>query len=317
VDCQSAICRSWADPICNLIQRNPPPPGGFPVYYVPWSRTGRKRTPPEEPPPRLIGVSCLLCSLIKNREEPDQEREEEDHPQDLSFWFLVCYATTQLATQLHQRCTQVVCFWFLVCYAATQLATQIQRCMQREQNNLLLLFGPRNIRRSCADPVRTNSSWHYDKCHLSYAGTFRASVVLSFPFLSISAYPGSKPVWSSSYCRSLKTQIMCGYLCVCLLPTCLPVCLSVYLCVSVYLSVCLSVHGVCICVYLSICPSVYLSAHARVCVCLKFRKSARTRSRTWHIWATISVASAPSFLAKLMYVHLSLCLAYVYRIIVQ
>jgi len=25
-----------------------------PIYYVPWSRTGRKRTPPEEPPPRLI-----------------------------------------------------------------------------------------------------------------------------------------------------------------------------------------------------------------------------------------------------------------------
>jgi len=25
------------------------------------------------------------------------------------FWFLVCYATTQLATQLQQRCIQVVC----------------------------------------------------------------------------------------------------------------------------------------------------------------------------------------------------------------
>ena len=25
------------------------------------------------------------------------------------FWFLVCYANTQLATQLQQRCTQVVC----------------------------------------------------------------------------------------------------------------------------------------------------------------------------------------------------------------
>ena len=27
---------------------------------------------------------------------------------DVGFWFLVCYAATQLATQLHQRCTQVV-----------------------------------------------------------------------------------------------------------------------------------------------------------------------------------------------------------------
>jgi len=25
------------------------------------------------------------------------------------FWFLVCYADTQLATQLQQRCIQVVC----------------------------------------------------------------------------------------------------------------------------------------------------------------------------------------------------------------
>jgi len=27
----------------------------------------------------------------------------------LGFWFLVCYATTQLATQLQHRCIQVVC----------------------------------------------------------------------------------------------------------------------------------------------------------------------------------------------------------------
>ena len=27
----------------------------------------------------------------------------------IGFWFLVCYATTQLATQLQQRCIQVVC----------------------------------------------------------------------------------------------------------------------------------------------------------------------------------------------------------------
>jgi len=28
--------------------------------------------------------------------------------EDRSFWFLVCYAATQLATQLRQRCIQVV-----------------------------------------------------------------------------------------------------------------------------------------------------------------------------------------------------------------
>ena len=32
----------------KLIERNPPP-GGFPIYYVPWSRTVCKRTPLEEP----------------------------------------------------------------------------------------------------------------------------------------------------------------------------------------------------------------------------------------------------------------------------
>ena len=31
------------------------------------------------------------------------------HPLVTGFWFLVCYATTQLATQLRQRCIQVVC----------------------------------------------------------------------------------------------------------------------------------------------------------------------------------------------------------------
>jgi len=29
------------------------------------------------------------------------------------FWFLVCYAATQLATQLHQRCIQVMYFFVL------------------------------------------------------------------------------------------------------------------------------------------------------------------------------------------------------------
>ena len=37
-----------------LIERTPPPPGGFPICYVPWSRTRRKRTPPEKSPPKLI-----------------------------------------------------------------------------------------------------------------------------------------------------------------------------------------------------------------------------------------------------------------------
>jgi len=30
-------------PVTKLIERNPP--GGFPIYYIPWSRTRRKRTP--------------------------------------------------------------------------------------------------------------------------------------------------------------------------------------------------------------------------------------------------------------------------------
>jgi len=29
-------------------RKNPPPPGGFPIYYVPSSRTVSKRTPLEE-----------------------------------------------------------------------------------------------------------------------------------------------------------------------------------------------------------------------------------------------------------------------------
>jgi len=32
----------------KLFEKTPPPPGGFPIYYVPWSRTGRKRTPLKE-----------------------------------------------------------------------------------------------------------------------------------------------------------------------------------------------------------------------------------------------------------------------------
>ena len=48
--------------------------------------------------------------------------------------FLVCYAATQLATQVQQKRIQVVRsnkvaqkVWFLVCYAATQLTIQLQQ----------------------------------------------------------------------------------------------------------------------------------------------------------------------------------------------
>jgi len=40
-------------------------------------------------------------------------KTDSGYPKDLicsfRFWFLVCYAATQLATQLRQRCIQVVC----------------------------------------------------------------------------------------------------------------------------------------------------------------------------------------------------------------
>jgi len=46
------------------------------------------------------------------------------------FFLCCCYATTQLAFQLHKV------FWFLVCYAATQLATQArQRYIQVVRSN--------------------------------------------------------------------------------------------------------------------------------------------------------------------------------------
>ena len=44
--------------------------------------------------------SFLLCVISSFQVFPFQEPR---------FWFLVCYAATQLATQLYQRCTQVVC----------------------------------------------------------------------------------------------------------------------------------------------------------------------------------------------------------------
>jgi len=46
-----------------LIERNPPPPGGFPTYYVPSSRTARKRTPLEEFVPGASRGVLLLTVL--------------------------------------------------------------------------------------------------------------------------------------------------------------------------------------------------------------------------------------------------------------
>ena len=43
----------YATPLMTLTtdfdRKNPPPPGGFPIYYVPSSRTVSKRTPLEAP----------------------------------------------------------------------------------------------------------------------------------------------------------------------------------------------------------------------------------------------------------------------------
>ena len=38
----TCICETW---LIDFDIKNLPPPGGFSIYYVPWSRTGRKRTP--------------------------------------------------------------------------------------------------------------------------------------------------------------------------------------------------------------------------------------------------------------------------------
>jgi len=62
--------------------------------------------------------------------EPLAELRQHFQPGPFGFWFLVCYAHTQLATQLPQV------FWFLVCFATTQLATQLrQRCIQVVRSN--------------------------------------------------------------------------------------------------------------------------------------------------------------------------------------
>jgi len=55
------------------------------------------------------------------------------------FWFLICYAATQLATQLHQR----LVFWFLVCNASTQiqLKTRERKKVVRSNKVWFLVFG--------------------------------------------------------------------------------------------------------------------------------------------------------------------------------
>ena len=49
--------------LLELIERNPPPPGGFPIYYVPSSRTVSKRTPLIEFVPGALRGVLLLTVL--------------------------------------------------------------------------------------------------------------------------------------------------------------------------------------------------------------------------------------------------------------
>jgi len=49
--------------LLKLIERNPPPPGGVPLYYVPSSRTVSKRTPIEEFVPGASRGVLLLTVL--------------------------------------------------------------------------------------------------------------------------------------------------------------------------------------------------------------------------------------------------------------
>jgi len=56
---------TYSHPIVThkLIERNPPPRGGFPIYYVPSSRTKSKRTPLEEFVPGASRRVFLLTVL--------------------------------------------------------------------------------------------------------------------------------------------------------------------------------------------------------------------------------------------------------------
>jgi len=47
--------------------------------YVPWSRTGRKRTPPEEPPPKLINFWSILKIWIYPRTDVATYRNSPSH----------------------------------------------------------------------------------------------------------------------------------------------------------------------------------------------------------------------------------------------
>ena len=49
-----SVARLWLTPVTHVDRRKTPHPGGFHIYYVPQSRTQRKRTPHEAP--------CINCS---------------------------------------------------------------------------------------------------------------------------------------------------------------------------------------------------------------------------------------------------------------
>ena len=54
---------SWYFEKSQFDPKNPPPPGGFPIYYVPSSRTVSKRTPLEEFVPGASSGVLLLIVL--------------------------------------------------------------------------------------------------------------------------------------------------------------------------------------------------------------------------------------------------------------
>jgi len=47
----------------HVDRKNPPPPGGFSIYYVPSSRTVNKRTPIEDPGPNSSRGVLLFTVL--------------------------------------------------------------------------------------------------------------------------------------------------------------------------------------------------------------------------------------------------------------
>jgi len=62
------ICHSPLQPFdiyskLQIDRKKPPPPGGFPIYYVPYSKTRRKRTPLEAPGTNSSRGSLFLWVL--------------------------------------------------------------------------------------------------------------------------------------------------------------------------------------------------------------------------------------------------------------